>query len=92
MKKLLSLLTAILFPLHGVWGDEVTNFTFSKEQFSFTLDSLNRVHIVPVNDMMTFGSDTSKPGLPFLPVNIAIGGSSFSDVQFSLLKVHIKSV
>ena len=86
MKKLLSFLTAILFSLHGVWGDEVTNFTFSKEQFSFTLDSLNRVHIVPVNDMMTFGSDTSKPGLPFLPVNIAIGGSSFSDVQFSFSK------
>ena len=88
MKKLLFLLLVSLYvPLQGIRGNEVITLSFSKRDFSFYRDSLGRVEVVSQRKSVTFAPDTRQPGLPKIPVNVAVpNGISYKSVSYTVSK------
>lgn len=90
MKKYILYLFFLLQLSIVAHGDETLSLSFSKDQYSFVRDSLGRIEILSLKQMATYGSDELQPGLPLLPLNVALSnGNIYKGTSISIQKKEL---
>ena len=72
------------------YGDETVSLSFSKDQYSFVRDALGRTEILSLKQTATYGSDELQPGLPLLPLNVALPSRGlYKGIKVSIQKKEL---